>query len=89
MSKKLVLLLVVLSSLDAMFTLIEGGASVEANPAMLALMDLLFVFWLWKTIGVGLCAFVLHKCGALWALLWCTVIYTFLLCWHLVVLIVR
>lgn len=87
--KHLVALLVVLSTLDASCTMIEGGRMVEANHLMYVVMDMLVVFWLWKTLGIALLAWALMKLNAAWALRLCVTVYTVALCWHLIVLIVR
>lgn len=59
-----VLLLVALSALDGFLTLHEGGLEIEGNPALRWLMGRdgwVYAFWFHKTVGVGLCAWVIAR----------------------------
>lgn len=56
-----VLLLVVLSTLDAWLTLREGGdVNLEANPLLREWLGTP-AFWVYKTAGVGVCGWVLQR----------------------------
>jgi hypothetical protein len=53
---------VVLSVVDGVLTLKEGGLEIEGNPVLrLMLQDQVHLFWLHKTAGVALCAWVLGR----------------------------
>lgn len=56
-----VLLLVVLSTLDAWLTLREGGdVNLEANPLLREWLGTP-AFWVYKTAGVGVCGWILAR----------------------------
>lgn len=59
-----ILLLIALSALDGFLTLKEGGLEIEGNPALRWLMQYdgwIYLFWVHKTIGVGICGYLLNR----------------------------
>lgn len=81
-----VLLLVALSSLDAGLTIHEGGWLIEANPLMRWLLQhSITSFWVYKTVGVGICGVLLALRSPLIA--WLLVgAYSVLALYHLFIL---